>query len=134
MPSGHCATAVSIEGGAANSTTSADSFHKNCPGVFTSPIGQVLCDCPCHQGQEVKLQAAPVMKALAAGKPGRKGRGGLVEQIGKELKAKGSITVDAPDDPKALASLRTRLYNAANKQALKVKVTVADGKITATVK
>ena len=135
MPSGHCASAAGIEDGTANSTTEAAKFHANCPGVFhSSPIGPTYCDCECHAGQEFKPRTAPVVEALAAGKQGRKGRGGMIEQIGKELKTKGSITIDAPTDPTALTALRQRLSYAARKQALKVKVTVADGKITATVK
>lgn len=58
----------------------------------------------------------------------------LLDQWGELLRKNGSVTVEAPDDPKAVTSIRERLYTAAKRQCLKVSVRVKDGSIVATVK
>ena len=137
MPSGHCATEREVRAGRANSETSPETFHGNCPGVFTSPIGQVLCDCPYHETQDAAGNTSPVVPAvtLAPPVPGRRDRK-LVEQAGKILKDGGVISwaIEPDWDEARITNLKSWLWSAAKRNAVHVKVVVEGDHITATVK
>jgi hypothetical protein len=132
MPTGHCTTALDVAAGRANSLTPAEQLHANCPGILTSPIGTVYCDCPCHEGHEGKISAPAVrplsQKRTASGRRTRK----EIDGWGVELEKSGKVMVSV--DENQVAGTKSSLYNTARRHGLKIKVTAEGGLITATVK
>ena len=135
MPSGHCNTAEEADEGKVRSKTPTQQLHGNCPGSTHTPYGWLFCDCPCHEWDLPGVTAGAVKSVKEPRKtPTGKRTRSEVNDLGVTLAAKRTVSIPAPDNPKAVASARASLYNAAKKQGLQVKVSVKDGRVTATVK
>lgn len=143
MPSGWCNTASLVTAGTLRSTHDVDYFHAKCPAATERPPGNLpwRCPCSCHdhenitprpRSQETVERAIKVVTEQRSGK--RDGK--LLDSIYATLRERGEIEFDAPTDPKQNKSLRERIYTAARKHGMKVKVVndLKTGKVRATVK
>lgn len=136
--SGWCRTARGIHLEALHSSHSEEYWHGKCHGALERPNGKLwLCECPCHKGQEVKPPSRTATIEARAGRAlQRSGKrdADLLTRIADTLHGQGYIEFDAPEDPKQNKSLRERIYTAARKSGMKVKVKndlAVDGKIRA---
>lgn len=143
MPSGWCNTAALLERGEVASSHSASWFHGKCPAATERPPGNLpwRCPCPCHDHTTIiprSRHAATQERAVKVVTEHRSGKrdGKLLDAIYSTLRERGEIEFDAPSDPKQNKSLRERIYTAARKNGMKVKVVndLEAGKIRATVK
>lgn len=132
--SGWCTSAKMVEAEPHRSSESAESFHARCQAAWQAPHGVVRCTCGCHTGDEapvtrqIRVQARA--QAVTAGKRSAK----FLDDIYEHLRADGELTLEAPEDPKENKSLRERIYSAARRKGMRVKVTNKDGVIRAEVK
>lgn len=116
--------------------------HVLCRGAFINPASKSVyrCACPCHTGEEAPrpttgITAAKISKLSAAG-GGKKSRA-VLEEIFNALDKHGIFELpltEEDEDPRVLKSKKERIYTAARRKGMKVKVRVKDGVITATPK
>lgn len=132
--SGWCTSAALVAEHPTRSSETAESFHDRCAGAWESKGGVTRCTCSCHTGDEapvtrqIRVQARA--QAVTAGKRSAK----FLDDIYEHLRADGELTFEAPEDPKENKSLRERIYSAARRKGMRVKVTNKDGVIRAEVK
>jgi len=91
----------------------------------------VYCTHECHEGQEIALPDPTIVtREVVPGKRDRK----LADQLGDAIESEGFVSIDAPEDERELTNAKQRLYNAARKRSLKVRVYLEDGKLIASLK
>ena len=135
--SGWCDSAARIEQGDNTSSFTADYFRSKCAGAWQTPSGTLRCTAPHHTGLETPVRREDFVVARAkvvAAKPAGKRDAKFLDSIADTLRKSGTLTFDAPDDEKQNKALRERIYSAARRSGMKVKVTNKNGVITATVK
>lgn len=110
--------------------------HHRCRGAFINPKDKSTyrCTCDCHSGDEVPVPRESIAVAKVEKVAPGKRSSSVLEDIYEALKRDGEFRLPAPDDPKELKSRRERIYTAARRKGMKVKVVVRDGEIIATVK
>lgn len=131
--SGFCHSAALVEEDERRSNHSAESFHARCPAATARPGGGVWrCQCDCHTGDEMPAPRTEIVveraKRISTGKRNK----ALLEEIAERLIKDGHLELPAPEDPKECKSLRERVYTAARRKGMKVRVLVRDGQIRAT--
>lgn len=110
--------------------------HSRCRGAFINPKDKTTyrCHCACHNGNEEPLPREQIAVAkVEKVEPGKR-NSSILEDIYAALKRDGEFRLPAPDDPKELKSRRERIYTAARRKGMKVKIRIIDGEIIATVK
>jgi hypothetical protein len=107
-------------------------LHERCAGAWSTSKGGYRCHCSCHTGDEqpVDIAAATVQAKVQAVTPGKRSKA-LLEEIAERLRKDGELEFPAPDDEKENKSLRERIYSAARRTGMKVRVTNKDGVIRA---
>jgi hypothetical protein len=106
-------------------------LHGRCAGAWAGKEKTVRCTCSCHSGEEAPVTHATrletVVTAVAPGKRSSK----LLVELAERLRVDGELEFPAPEDEKENKSLRERIYSAARRSGMKVKVTNKDGLIRA---
>lgn len=129
--SGWCTSAALVEANPARSTAPSETFHARCAGAWEGKTGVLRCTCVCHTGEEQPVARQDIVQqraqTVATGKRSSK----LLDEIAERLRADGELEFKAPEDPKENKSLRERIYTAARRKGMRVKVTNKDGVIRA---
>lgn len=129
--SGWCTTAGLVQASPARSTASAQSFHERCAGAWESKSGVTRCSCTCHTGDEAPVARVDIVQQRASTVTTGKRSSKLLEEIAERLRVDGELEFEAPEDEKENKSLRERIYTAARRKGMRVKVTNKDGVIRA---
>lgn len=128
--SGWCDSARRVEAGH-RSSEPPEAFHRRCAGAWQGKTVVVRCTCSCHTGDEVPVTpASRVVERAKAVRPGKRSKA-FLEELAERLRKDGELEFPAPDDEKANKSLRERIYSAARRSGMKVRVTNRDGVIRA---
>jgi hypothetical protein len=132
--SGACCTALSVEHGIghlANGLT-AESQHRRCRAAVSTPSGQFVCQCMCHDGKvyEPPSPFDPKEHRLpsVANARGAEGADWIAD-----LRRDGEISLPVEDD-RAVVNLRSRVSKTLGGAGMKAKTRVVDGTLVVTLK